>query len=143
MLNEKQFIIQFALQKFNEQYQRSIKVEDCDARSIQPNRFSVQAYEIFSVRLDDFLRLRLYINLSKVDKLGRYRLEVDGSEGVNRLGDEVYVATGTLDRYYYESGLYKFPWLDEDVTLWNLSLSEEGVGLITEQGEYIVLEGVK
>lgn len=141
MLNEKQFIIQFALQKFNHQYNRSIKVEDCDAKSIQPNRFSVQAYEIFSVRLDDFLRLRLYINLSKVDKLGSYRLEVDGSEAVNQLGDEVYVATGTLDRYYYESGLYKFPWLGEDVTLWNLSLSEEGDGLITEQGEYIVLEG--
>lgn len=141
MLNEKEFIIQFAIRHFNQQYHHNLLVADCDAKSIQPNQFSSHAYEVFSVRLDDYVRMRLYLSFSTFDNLGPYRLEVDGSEAVNQLGDEVYVCSGTIDRYYYESGMYKFPWLNEDVALWNLLLNEDGDALLTESGEYILLEG--
>lgn len=140
-MNEKQFIIQFALQRFNKQYKRKLKLKDFDAKSIPPNRFSQLAYEIFSVRLDDYVRLRLYLNFHRYDNVGPYRLEVDGTEGVGVLGDEVYVCHGTIDRFYVESGTYKFAVLEQDITLWNLLLTEDGDGLITEDGEYILLEG--
>lgn len=140
-MKEKQFIIQFAIQRFNRQYKRKLRIQDFDAKSIPPNRFSEKAYEVFSVRLDDYIRLRIYLTFSKHDKTGPYRLEVDGSEGTGVLGDEVYVCQGTVDRYYLESGLYKFDALEEDVTLWNLALSEGDDALITETGDYILLEG--
>lgn len=140
-MNEKQFIIQFALHRFNRQYNRKLKLQDFDAKSITPNRHSQLAYEIFSVRLDDYVRLRMYLSYHRYDQIGPYRLEVDGSLGTGVLGDEVYVCQGTIDRFYIESGTYKFAVLEEDITLWNLTLSEDGDGLITEGGDYILLEG--
>lgn len=141
-MNEKQFIIQFALQRFNQQYNRQLQVIDFDAKSITPNYTSQLAYEVFSVRLDDYVRLRMYLTYHTYDNIGPYRLEVDGSLGTGVLGDEVYVCQGTIDRFYVESGTYKFAVLEEDITLWNLTLSEDGDGLITEGGDYILLEGM-
>lgn len=141
-MTEKDFIIQLALSSFNNQYNRNILITDCDAKSILPNQYSTIAYEVFSVRLDDYVRLRMYLDFGTTDNLGRYRLEVDGSEGVGILGDEVYVTTGFIDRYYKESGLYKFNWMGIDTGLWNIFLSESGDELVTEDtGDLFILEG--
>jgi hypothetical protein len=141
-MTEKQFIIQLAVDQFNAQYNRSMLHTDFDARSIEPNQFSILAYEVFTVRLDDYVRLRMYLEYGPYDNLGPYRLEVDGSTGgVGVLGDEVYVTSGQVDSYYRESGLYRFGLLNVDTATWNILLDEMGNEWITEAtGEFFILE---
>ena len=134
-MNERRFLIQLAVYAFNQQYNRDLKVHDCDIKSIPPNQFSTIAYEVFTVRLDDYVRLRLYLEYGDYDNLGRYRLEVDGTDGLGILGDEVYVTSGFVDRYYRESGLYKFGWLGVDISTWNILMDEQGNEWITEDTE--------
>lgn len=140
-MTEREFIIQLAVNSFNQQYGRNVQFTDCDVKSILPNQFSLFAYEIFTVRFDDFVRMRLYLDFGNYDVIGNYRLEVDGSAGVGVLGDEVYVASGFVDRYYKESGLYKFNWMGEDQSTWDIFLMENGDSFVTEDtGDLFILE---
>lgn len=140
-MTEREFLIQLAVNTFNAQYGKHIEAINCDIKSITPNLFSTLAYEVYTVRMDDFVRLRMYLEFNNYDDLGRYRLEVDGSSGVGILGDEVYVASGYVDSYYRDSGLYKFGWLDVDIATWGILLAEDDVVLITEDiGDYLILE---
>ena len=139
-MTEREFIIALAVNAFNQQYNASLLVENFDVKSIQPNQFTTLAYEVYTVRFDDFVRLRLYLNFDQYDSIGNYRLEVDGSEGIGVLVDEVYVATGIVDRFYKESGLYKFNWLGQDITSWDIFLTENEEALLTEIGDYFIEE---
>lgn len=140
-MTEREFIIQLAVNSFNAQYNASIRLSECDAKSIQPNGYSAIAYEVYTVRQDDNVRIRLYLNFGHHDRMGEYRLEVDGSDAVGRLGDEVYVALGFVDVFYRDSGLYKFHWMGVDLTSWNIFITEDGQPFINEEtGEYFLTE---
>lgn len=140
-MTEREFLIQLAVNAFNAQYGKHIEAINCDIKSIQPNQFSTLAYEVYTVRMDDFVRLRMYLEFNNYDSLGRYRLEVDGSAGTGVLTDEVYVVSGYVDSYYRDSGLYKFGWLGVDITTWGIIMVEDDVALVTEDtGDYIILE---
>jgi len=139
-MNEKQFIIQLAVAKFNQQYNRSLDYSDFDAMSIPNNIYSNLAYEVFSVRMDDYVRLRMYLTFDNVDILPNYRLEVDNTTVIGALGDEVFVTFGTIDRYYRDSGLYKFQTMYKDETLWDILICENDEVLSLESDEMIILE---
>lgn len=144
-LTEKQFLINFGLKYFNNQYTKNVRVDECDIVSI-PARFSFErSYEITTNRLDDNVCLHIHIRFEGADGLSQYRLELDsdrtqitGNSG--SLSDEVYVATGSIDPYYLTSGTYKFRYIGEDPTLQTFLLQENGFPLLFEDGTPIQLE---
>lgn len=142
---EKEFLISTALRQFNDQYDKTIAVENCDIKSI-PTRWSFErSYEINTLRMDDFLRLHIHIRFEGRDGLSKYTLEVDSiatqlpdSEGT--LFDEVFVATGSIDPYYKNEGIYKFRLINLDTTLLDILITEGGEDILLEDGSQILLE---
>lgn len=138
-MDEKHFLIDFALGKFNLQFNRNLQVADFDIFSILPTYDTIRGYEIFTLTPGDNLRLRIYFNYGDHDGLGDYRLEVDNSEINSGLGDEVFVAIGTVDNYYMFSGMMSFLWIPISASAANILLTEEGDPITTETGAYILL----
>ena len=111
MKSEKEFLMGLALAQFNSQYHRKLVPEECLIISIAPSYGCKYGYEISTIRSDDYARLRIYINLEGMDNLKSYRLETDKTFKKGALGDEVYVAIGTVNEYYVDEGLYSFRWI--------------------------------
>lgn len=139
IMNEKQFLITMAIRRYNEQYGRDIRPEDCDVRSIPTRQRYDRSYEIRTNRGDDFVQIHIHIEFGDIDALRPYRLETEG-HGLGNLEDEVFVATGKIDRYYKNQGVYKFRPLEYDDYLLNILLMEDGTPLLMESGGHILLE---
>lgn len=113
---EREFIIDLAVSRFNLQYKKKIDPKDCLVKSIVGNYGCFYGYEIDSIRVDDFLRLRIYFNLGGLDSFLPYRLETDKTMSEGALGDEIFVTIGTVNRFYKDEGIYKFrPMSDEEL----------------------------
>ena len=138
-MDEKHFLIDFALAKFNLQFNRNLNIADFDIFSIPPTYDTIRGYEIFTLTPGDNLRLRIYFTYGDHDGLGDYRLEVDNTEVNFGLGDEVFVAIGTVDNYYMFSGLMSFLWIPISETAVGMLLAEDGNPILTEAGAYILL----
>lgn len=138
-MNEKLFIIKLALKGFQEQYGVVLQPENFNVQSLPNNQFSDRAYEVYSISDADFLRLRLYLTFDRKDSKAAYRLEVDGSDHTNELGDEVYVSEGFVDQFYYLQGINRFLPLDPQTDV-ALSLASESDDIITsEDGDSILV----
>lgn len=133
-LKEREFLIKLAIDKFNTQFNSDILINECDIYSI-PATFSTNlGYEIYTRRADDNLRLRIYLLINNYDSLMDYRVEVDPQKNfIGGLGDEIFVAIGTLDRYYKEQKIYTFNWLSP-------SGSSDVSAILLEDGRPIMLE---
>lgn len=140
MLTEREFLIQLALGQYNQQYGRNFQAADFDIMSIDQRVNFDLSYEIFTVRLDDHLRLRVHLLLSDGDGLGPYRVESDGTDGVQTLTDEIFVALGRVDQYYKDSGVYKFNPIYPDEALLPVIHDEHWQPIQDESGEYILEE---
>lgn len=143
VLAEKEFLMALALSTFNSQFNRAMKVDDCDIKTITPAYGFKYGYEINTVRLDDFLRMRIYLNVGDTDALGNYTLNMDEgiTDGKGTLIDEVWVANGTVDRFWIDSYQYRFvTTLYIDDARIAILLTEDNQALLTESGEYILLE---
>lgn len=116
LLTEKQFLINLAISRFNEQYGRDIDPTTINIKSISPNYGSDLGYELQTLRKTDYLRLRMYLSFSRVDGVMPYRLEVDKTFIPDALGDEIFVTKGSVNRYYQDAGIYKFRWIAPDVS---------------------------
>ncbi len=112
---EKKFLKGLAVSMFNTQYGKNILAEECSIVSIRPNYGASLGYEISTMVLNDHLRLRVYFSMGASDSLQKYRLEVDEAFINRKLGDEVHVATGVLNRGWIEQGIYKFRWIAMDI----------------------------
>lgn len=109
VLEETLFLRNLVVRAFNTQYSKNIKPEDCSIINIEPTYNSTHGYEIETLRDDDYLRMRFYFTLGYVDSVSAFRLEVDDDEFARgKLGDEVYVAIGTVNNSYVQRGIYKF-----------------------------------
>lgn len=144
-LTEKQFLIGLALRHYNEQFSKNMLVAESSIRSIRLRFGFDRSYEVYTRRGDDNVRLHMHIRFEGTDGLSKYRVEVDyklteiqGATGT--LSDEVFVTTGTIDPYYLCAGIYKFLPIDEDVALSPILLAEDGIALILESGDQILLE---
>lgn len=141
--SERDFLIMLATKLFKSQYGRNIPISCCDVRSITPSSRRELGYEIVTTRFDDFLRMRLYFDFGDETKFVNYRIENEqGKDGPAQLDDEVYVAYGTVERYYKTEGIYRFRWMTEDVSRYDVILAEaDGLPILSEDGEFIVAEG--
>ena len=139
-MDERQFLIQQAVNTFNGQFGKQFTVEDFDIFSLPTHVHFDLSYEVYSVRFDDFLRLHMHLIFDKVDELKAYRLETDNTHTVGALGDEVFVTTGKVDSYYRDSGQYRFhPIVTSDAAL-PVILDETGFGILAESGDFILEE---
>lgn len=136
-VSEREFIINLAINAFNLQYSRNINPKECDAYSIPKNKTSRMAYEVYTLRTDDAVRMRIYLNFGKHDGLSPFRLETDNQNIVNALGDEVYVSSGYVDKFYYDNRIYKFSTMEQDPSAMNIITSLTGTPFVTFEGEYI------
>ena len=138
---EREFLIMLGVKRFKQQYGIDIPISDCDVRSIQPNERYELGYEIQTTRFDDFFRIRLYFDLAQETKLVPLRLENEQNiVGTGNPDDELYVTYGTVDRYFKVEGIYRFRWLEEDITRYDVILSEDGIAITSEDGELITEE---
>lgn len=137
--SEKEFLIELALHQFNLQYKKNIKAEVCAIRSIKPGYGAKYGYEIDTIRTDDYVRLRMYFNLEGINKLKPYRLEVDKNFVPGQLDDEVYVTVGTVNPYYLDAGIYKFRWINEDLSRYKFLMYMNGNVVETQNSGYLKL----
>lgn len=136
---EREFLIKFAIDKYNEQFGTSLLYSDFNIRSLEPNFNTDLGYELQTNNQIDFLRLRVYLLFSNTSMLYDYKLENDFQTGHGNLLDEVFVTLGTMSDYYRKEGIYKFHFLNEtDAIALAILLSEDGDYLATEDGELIL-----
>jgi len=140
VMSEREFLISLAINRFNLQFNRTFQISDFDVKSIQPAYKCSRGYEVYSVRFDDFLRLRVYFNFGNGTSLGPYRLETDITHAVGVLGDEVFVSFGEIDSDFKNLDIFKFQDSDIDVTRYQILIAENNEAILTEDGEYILLE---
>jgi hypothetical protein len=139
-MTEALFLITLAVNAFNEQYQKSFTPEDFCIFSITPAPNFNLGYEVVTIRDGDFVRIHMYLNIGRFDTLSPYRLEVNYPSYSNALGDEVYVTLGEIDRYYQDSGLYKFNSINTCGITLNVLATEEGEPFADENGEFFIIE---
>lgn len=139
-MDDRQYLIAQAVNQYNTQFAKSLAYDYFDVRSI-PTRVNFdRSYEVYSVRFDDYLRLHIHLTFSDSDRLGPYRVETDQTHAVAALGDEVFVSVGSINRFYVDSGYYKFNTIQADETSLPVLLMESGMALLDESGDYILLE---
>lgn len=139
-LTEKDFLIGLAILQFNLQFKKKFLVEECDIVSIPPNSYSDRGYEVTTLRMDDLVRMRIYVTFDVEFNSSAYRLETTGEEVRSALGDEVYVADIRVPRYYKDTGTYKFRTLLQDFTKLPIFLAENGVPFLSEGYLYFLPE---
>jgi hypothetical protein len=139
-MTEALFLITLAVNAFNEQYQKSFTPSDFCIFSITPAPGFDLGYEVVTIRDGDSVRLRIYLILGRFDTLSPYRIEVNYPSHTAQLGDEVYVALGEIDKFYQDSGLYKFHTINTCGLMLNLLTDETGDPFVDESGEYFVIE---
>lgn len=119
-LTEREFLKKLAVDMFNAQYRKSVDWTTCGVRSILPTYGTTHGYEIETVRSSDFVRMRMYFNLAGLTDFSPYRIEVDSTYINDELGDEVYVTMGKVDPMWVEDGIYRFRWLTEDTSAFEM-----------------------
>lgn len=142
-VSEKTFLKDFALRQFNNQRglkgSNAIRQEDCDIFSITPTSGFRYGYEVFTRRLNDSFRIRIYFNVGRQDTLSRFELLLAPPFMAGVLGDEVWVATGVFDTAYTYYQGYKLEWIYIDPTLIPIVLLGDNTPLLLTDGGFLIL----
>lgn len=140
-MKEHNFIKELALKFFKNQFNKNIDPAECGIICIDKKPEYPIAFEIYTIRADDFMRIRIYLQLGKSDNLQPYKLEVSAPYHNLSAQDEVWVTLGTFDKYHIESGFLKETMLYHcPQQSLNILLAENGEPIYAEDGSYIVLE---
>ena len=141
-MEEVDYLVRTAVDRFNLQYGERLSYDQMRIFSIPPEANSDLGYELFTIRQDDYVRLRLFILLGQVCDTD-YRLETDNTFIYDGLGDEVFCTIHGIDRVTLTAEGWKFPWLtlEEQIPLFALA-TEDYIPLITEDGHYLLTEGL-
>ena len=135
------YLIQTAVDRFNFQYGEHLTYDEMRIFSISPEENSDLGYELFTIRQDDYVRLRLFILLGQVCDTP-YRLETDNTFIYDGLGDEVFCTIHGIDAVTMAAEGFKFPWLTLEAQVpFNTLSTEDFIPLITEDGLYLLAEG--
>ena len=142
-VSEKTFLKDFALRQFNNQRGlkggNAILQENCDIFSLVPTPGFQYGYEVFTRRLDDSFRIRIYFNIGRQDVLSRFELLLAPPFMTGVLGDEVWVASGMFDAAYTYYKGYTLQWLYIDPTLIPIILLNNNSPLLLDDGGFLIL----
>lgn len=139
----KTYLIQLAINRFNLQYRKSLRIRDFDAFVIPARKGTQVGYEIYSKKFSDYFRIRLYCQVGNCTDITPIALEEDvGNVAIN--GDEIYVAYVTLDGSFLfidnNEVRQQFTDFTFDPTLLKIILMEDDLPVMTEEGFYIMQE---
>lgn len=143
-MDQREFLIKATLRAFNEQYHRDYKYEDFDIVSIHHTYYKY-AYEVYTIRDDDNVRLRLYFSLGPVTRIGRFKLHEATQTHLGN-GDEIYASYGVIgdDFFAYSHSIGKITrdvnFLPADFEQMAVVKLESGFPLLLEDGSYLHLE---
>lgn len=137
-MTENEFLISRALNVFNAQYRRNIKVEHCAIVSMEPDVQSDRAYEITTPNHSEFFRIRLYLKFGRLDLDSVAVLEVTMPYLEGELGDEVYVIMSQLSAYWRT--VYKFDDTPGGTAPNGAIVTEDDIPIVTEYGRFIIKE---
>ena len=141
-MEEVDYLVRTAVDRFNLQYGERLAYDQMRIFSIPPEANSDLGYELFTIRQDDYVRLRLFILLGQVCDTP-YRLETDDTFIYEGLGDEVFCTIHGIDAVTMAAEGFKFPWLTlEDQIPFSALATEDFIPLITEDGRYLMIDGV-
>lgn len=140
-MTEAEFLIKKALDVFNPQFGKDFTVDECLISTYPTRQRYDRSYQIETVREDDFVRMHLHLNFSDRDHLSEFTMELDTEILVDQSGDELFVAYGTIDRYWLEQKKYKFTQIVNNTSVLGVLLMEEGPPIVLEDGTYIIPEG--
>lgn len=138
-MTETEFLISRALNVFNTQYGRDIKVKDCEIISIPNDPQSNRAYEITTPGFSDFFRIHLYMRFDLRDTDIPARLEVTMPYMHGQLGDEVFVIRINVATSWRDEG-YRFDPITPGNLPFGVIVQEDGKPIVTEAGRYMVME---
>lgn len=139
-MTESEYLISMAVSQYNTQYNFSLNTVEFDVRSLDTRVNFDRSYEIYDIGSDNLLRLHIHLIFDNADALGPYSVETDETFRVGALGDEVFVATGKIDSYYRDNSIYKFLPIIPNETNLPIILQENGLGIESEDGQFILLE---
>lgn len=142
-MSESEFLITRALNIYNDQYQRAIKVSDCKIVSIFNDPHSDRGYEITTPEQSPYFRIRFFVKFTDNDRAIPIRIEVSQPYIDRALGDEVYAIHAGIDNWYRTSGTYKFAPIAQDELPFGVIITEDGIPIVTELGEFMVIEQYK
>lgn len=140
----RKYLIETAVRRYNEQFLTNHKPEEFDIVTIQHKRYKY-AFEIFTIRDDDSLRLRMYLEPSVSTQVGLYRI-LEHANGWTGNGDEVYVTYGTIgsDAFTFRNNLVRrvIDFSPKSIDSLFILLMEDDQPFILEQGnsEYLHME---
>lgn len=138
---ESKFLIKLAVDRYNRQHNQKFDIDSFELTSIRPRTDYDLGYLIETKRKDDYLRLKIYLNIDKATKLHNFMPEVDqGHFEPMTLEDEVLVAFGTVDSWYRQEGIYKFMPINNEEMLVEYIALENGRAILLENGEVLALE---
>lgn len=111
-LSEKDFLVKFAVDSYNKKYNRKLDYKLCQIKSVVKAYGYTYGYQVETIRSDDNVVIMLYFSLGDITRDHIVRIETIQNVMVNiGLGDEVYVVTGEVARFYKEQGIYRFKWI--------------------------------
>lgn len=143
-MDERQFLIQLAIDAFNAQFAFNYNTSDFDIKAVDSGNYNRCGFEVFTTTTTDFLRLRLYAQFGNINHVGDYQLNVTSPPVDGALGDEVFVADAILDSEFLYSGnnfiRMSCPELGIDPTRYDVLSDESGDILTLEDGSEILLE---
>ena len=144
MDEEKLYIANLAVMKYNEQYGFNYDYRNFEVVSIPPNTNTDFAFEIYTRRFDDYLRLRVYFTIGNYFFISPYRI-YDQPNTNTGIGDEIFVTDSVADDVFLSltNNLIRqsSPNLTEDASLLPIIIQEEnGLPILMESGDYILRE---
>ena len=142
MSSTKNFIKTLVVNAYNSQRGRNMSSNDFDMKAIPRNQNSDCAFEVFTSKEDDWLRLRIYASFSSVNLIGPFRIEEEQIASKIGPGDEVLVADAFLDReFFYNDNNYIRRLVEvEGMDIGDALLLESGEPFLMEDGTLFLLE---
>jgi hypothetical protein len=140
-MKEHDFVKVLVLSTFNNQFGKHLNDNDFNIICIPKKQDFPIAFEIYTNRTDDFLRLRVYLQIGKSDYLQTFKLEVNPPFHNSTVEDEVWVTLGSIDVYHLESRYLKEEYLyncPEQTS--SIILTEDGFPILSEDGSYVLTE---
>ena len=140
MLIEYDYVIKQAVDAFNRQFSRTVDPATFAIEVLERRHDGNFAFEVYTLRADDQLRLRLYFTIANEDWVGRFRLETRDPHSLIPESIEVYSALATLDNFHLENKTFSLEPFISAPSQVDFLIHPSNQPFLLENGSFIELE---
>lgn len=135
------FLKELGINAYNMQFDTSYTKSDYDILLLPSDDITILTYKLTNYKNPANI-LVIYLTLDESNRLDSFRLGLDANVvALGTLGDEIYVAYGTIDRLLIESFEYNLKVFKAEGGITGVILTEDYEFLVTEEDEsYFTLE---